>query len=134
MRIISRRKIVTTTNYRHCFDYEGENGHGFGFDCDEHGNLKDDTQDVALSNYAKCLTGIVDGHRMVDRGIVEYKSHYTKPTIIECSCGEHVALGNFTNTCHNCYSDYNMSGQLLADRSQWGEETGESLSDILSIR
>jgi hypothetical protein len=25
-----------------------------------------------------------------------------------------------------------MSGQLLADRSQWGEETGETATDILN--
>lgn len=39
----------------------------------------------------------------------------------------------FTNTCPECENDYNWAGQLLASRSQWGEETGESLSDILSI-
>lgn len=45
-------------------------------------------------------------------------------------CGERVCLDGFTNTC-DCGADYNMSGQRLADRSQWGEETGETLADIL---
>ncbi len=35
------------------------------------------------------------------------------------------------NTC-DCGRDYNAFGQILAPRSQWGEETGESLSDILN--
>lgn len=51
--------------------------------------------------------------------------------IIECvECGDEIACPNFTNTCE-CGADYNSAGQHLAPRSQWGEETGESLSDIL---
>jgi hypothetical protein len=46
--------------------------------------------------------------------------------IIICSCGEQIACTGFTNTCDNCDADYNMAGQRLAPRSQWGEETGES--------
>ena len=49
-----------------------------------------------------------------------------------CDCGAEVELGGFTNTCE-CGADYNMSGQRLASRSQWGEETGESIADILSV-
>ncbi len=55
------------------------------------------------------------------------------PAVGECdNCKRHVTLGNFTNTCE-CGCDYNMSGQKLADRSQWGEETGESVADILNV-
>ncbi len=52
----------------------------------------------------------------------------------KCTCGATVEFGRFTNTCHKCNRDYNSSGQELAPRSQWGEETGESLSDILQIK
>ena len=48
-----------------------------------------------------------------------------------CVCGHEVQLLKFTNTCV-CGRDYSMSGSLLASRSQWGEETGESVSEILS--
>ena len=51
-----------------------------------------------------------------------------------CTCGNVVQLGGFTNTCSKCGADYNWAGQRLAPRSQWGEETGESLADILRIR
>jgi hypothetical protein len=51
---------------------------------------------------------------------------------VKC-CGEWLVCMGFTNTCETCGADYNWSGQQLAPRSQWGEETGESLADILSI-
>ena len=50
----------------------------------------------------------------------------------EC-CGQEFMLDRFTNTCPVCGADYNSSGQMLAPRSQWGEETGESVHDILSV-
>lgn len=49
----------------------------------------------------------------------------------ECvRCRRHVTLAGFTNTC-DCGADYNGSGDLLASREQWGEETGETVADIL---
>lgn len=56
---------------------------------------------------------------------------WNKVKIIRCKCGEELECHGFTNTCI-CGRDYNWAGQLLAPRSHWGEETGESLSDILS--
>ena len=46
-----------------------------------------------------------------------------------CTCGQEVEFSGFTNTCE-CGADYNWSGDRLAPRSQWGEETGEHWSDI----
>lgn len=46
-------------------------------------------------------------------------------------CGEWLECTRFTNTCGNCNADYNMSGHMLAPREQWGEDTGESILDIL---
>jgi len=37
----------------------------------------------------------------------------------------------FTNHCLKCDLDYNFAGQLLAPRSRWGEETGETAADII---
>ena len=54
------------------------------------------------------------------------------PKMIQCACGQSVECRSFTNTCGGCRADYNMSGQLLASRSQWGEETGESADDVLN--
>ena len=56
-----------------------------------------------------------------------------EPARLRCDCGHAMYLMAFTNTCEHCGTDYNMAGQKLAPRSQWGEETGESASDILSV-
>ena len=58
---------------------------------------------------------------------------YVEPAVLRCDCGHNLQLYAFTNTCERCGRDYNSSGQGLAPRSQWGEETGESLGDILRI-
>jgi hypothetical protein len=51
---------------------------------------------------------------------------YSKITpVVKCSCGVKVLCSDFTNTCDRCGADYNFNGDLLAPRSQWGEETGE---------
>lgn len=49
-------------------------------------------------------------------------------TVVTC-CAEDLICYNFTNTCPTCDADFNMNGQRLAPRSQWGEETGEHWSD-----
>ena len=49
----------------------------------------------------------------------------------QCGTDLWVDTRNFTNTCE-CGADYNGYGQLLAPREQWGEETGETVSDILA--
>jgi len=52
-------------------------------------------------------------------------SHYNKVyPRVKCHCGKMVDCMDFTNTC-DCERDYNFNGDLLASRSQWGEETGE---------
>jgi len=49
---------------------------------------------------------------------------------IKCHCGRLLTCEGFTNFCA-CGADYNWSGQLLAPRECWGEETGETAADIL---
>lgn len=49
---------------------------------------------------------------------------------IRCDCGLRVLCSRDVNPCE-CARDYNMSGQVMAPRNQWGEETGEHPADIL---
>ncbi len=49
--------------------------------------------------------------------------------VIRCECGDELLCLRNTNTC-SCGRDYNMSGQELAPRSQWGQETGEHPVDV----
>jgi len=53
-----------------------------------------------------------------------------KPKVIVC-CNRKLECGGFTNTCPICGTDYNWAGQQLAPREQWGEETGETASEIM---
>lgn len=52
--------------------------------------------------------------------------------MVHCDCGLFIIeCYDFTNTCEHCGADYNFAGQRLADRSQWGEETGEHPSECI---
>jgi hypothetical protein len=57
---------------------------------------------------------------------------YIEPGQGKCVCGLLVKLTGFTNSCE-CDRDYNLDGGLLAPRSQWGADTGESLQEIMGI-
>lgn len=137
MKIISHRERVTVEEHRRDFDIVDIPGAGFSFPCDAEGNLEE-LNPVAAESLAGCLAGrmkLGDGaeHDIRDNGIKSWTRSYTVPSEGVCDvCGEVVALRGFTNTC-DCGADYNMSGQRLAPRSQWGEDTGESVADILAI-
>jgi len=132
MRIISPRTTIDNKQYHLSFAWKNGGSCGFAFSCDKDGNLLQDKNETALSNYNKCISGEFD---VVFEGIQTYEWTYVRPAIGECFCGEEVELDGFTNSC-SCGRDYNSSGQLLASREQWGEEltSGETLSDILRIR
>lgn len=132
MRIIQESRMVEVVSYQHHFDWEGKVNHGFAFECDENGNIDTEKKaPVALENYRKCVSG---EYKVVDRGIQRHVHTYREPRVGRCACHETVILDRFTNTCDGCGRDYNSSGQELASRSQWGEETGEHLADIERIR
>ena len=131
MNILTHRKRVTTIHYRAHYHFANDPDRGFSFDCDKDGVI--DTANLApagMASLTECQAGFSGGARIIYDGIVRVERSYTEPAIGLCDCGEQVALSNFTNTCA-CGADYNTAGQLLAPRYQWGEETGESLSDIL---
>jgi len=64
--------------------------------------------------------------------IVKKRDGPGDPAIGICDqCGRRVTLhGSFDCICE-CGAEYTLFGQRLAPRSQWGYETGESLSDII---
>jgi len=120
MKIIKQRERKTKVRYYLSFEWNDTPGCGFNFDCDENGKVL--TTDANNANYQKCISGEYD---VIAEGIKKSEWSYTDPAIGKCSCGEEVVLSSFTNTCDKCDRDYNMQGDLLAHRSQWGEETGE---------
>ena len=128
MEIIKQRERVEVESYMLCFENADGIG-GYSFECNKSGEVHKLDNPAAVENHRRCLAG-EDGIKPT--GIQDYSYHYTSPKIGKCSCGREVQLDHFTNTC-DCGLDYNSSGTLLAPRSQWGEETGESLADILRI-
>jgi hypothetical protein len=128
MKILSERKHETVVSFSRWFEDADCPGSGFRFPCDAQGALKKQEH-----SYEACLSDSIAGRRMLDRGIVRSEHTYVSPAVGKCNCcGSKVELAGFTNTC-DCGADYNMSGQELAPRAQWGEETGESLAEILRI-
>ncbi len=129
MKIIKQRERITNVQYWLDYKWKDDPNAGFAFDCDEKGNLLKET---SKENYEKCNNGT---YNVIFNGIVKHANTYTESAIGLCNvCNNKVYLDGFTNTCEICNTDYNMSGQQLACREQWGEETGEYLSDILRIK
>ena len=52
-----------------------------------------------------------------------------RPIQMRCDCGRTLNAGRGDTDCEGCGREYNSAGQLLAPRSQWGEETGETAAD-----
>jgi hypothetical protein len=131
MKIISHRQRVECERFSREFRWKDSPGAGFSFDCDKDGNVDLKAlqkKPAAFKNYQDCITGAIE---VEDHGIHRYSWNYVEPAIGLCPCGCKVELDSFTNTCDGCERDFNMSGQELAPRSQWGEETGEHWSDCI---
>ncbi len=131
MKILKQADFGVSTSYARSFRYAGGRS-GFSFPCDKNGQPKA-LEKPAQANFEACLTGAVDGRAVEDEGVVEYQTPWRTDAVGKCECGRKVTLDSFTNTC-DCGADYNRSGQRLACRSQWGEDTGEHYADIARIK
>lgn len=130
MEILSQSEFITETHYEIFYQWKDSTpGHGMCFVCNKDGNIDMaalEKKPAALANYNKCVSG---EHKVNPPQFKTFKHSYREPAIGRCNCGCEVVLDSFTNTCDGCERDYNMSGQQLASRSQWGEETGEHWTD-----
>jgi hypothetical protein len=130
MKIISQRKNGVSVSYARVFQYVNCPGAGASFPCTKDGKIST-LMPAGVANLQNCLKGGDPTNPIIDLGIQEESRRYTVAAVGECDvCEKHVELEGFTNTC-SCGADYNSFGQRLADRSQWGEETGETADDIL---
>ena len=132
MQISRRRERKEETTYSLYFERISLPGSGFSFPCDKDGKVfEKDLHPCALTNYQNLVAGKEEGYKAGE--ITSSVHRHVEPAVGLCNhCNKEVPLHGFTNTCE-CGTDYNMSGQELAPREQWGEETGESLSDILGV-
>jgi hypothetical protein len=135
MEIIQKREWAEYMSLRHLFRRHDSDRANFCFPVDNAWNLEcfDETfRSQQEEAYARVKREAAEGI-LIDMGIQEELVRYRKERIGLCDCGTQVELNRFTNTCIGCGTDYNSAGTALASRSQWGKETGESLSDILMI-
>lgn len=128
---IRRSERITRVSYDRYFESTEFPGSGFSFRCDESGTVDTDALAGPMrDNYWRCIVGIED---VVDRGVRRSENTYTEPAAIRCRCGAEVVLySSWASECEKCGTEYNGGGQALAPRSQWGEETGESVADMES--
>ena len=68
--------------------------------------------------------------RMIGKTFRQAPGYARTRPVITC-CGDDLICWDHTNTCATCDADYNSSGQRLAPREFWGEETGEHWSECL---
>ena len=127
-RIIKRGHWETITERSLGFYWKDDPHAGFGFDCDEDWNPILETE-AARQNYENCLNGTYEVNGPTKE---TYTRRIWEPAEALCDCGVTIYLHNsLVNSCERCNREYNASGQLLARREQWGDDTGESVSDIL---
>lgn len=130
MEIVKREERVHEVAYYLVFNWSDNPGSGFSFPCDVDGNVDEASLPPAgRENYKKCL----DGTHHVERfGVAKSERWIRVPAIGLCdACHAEVVLrDSFTNACGACGIEYNGSGQHLAPRSQWGDETGETVADM----
>jgi len=120
MEIIRYSKIIHHVEWEMVFDLLDSPGSGYSFPCNEVGNINtSNMQGLGLENLRKCQEGVYPvglGH------IQKLAWNYSEPGIVKCDCGLRVYLDDsWANSC-DCGREYSGNGQLLAPRSQWGEE------------
>ena len=106
------------------FLYTEDDGSGFGFPCDERGNVLDaEMTKEAWENYRWCLE-----HPEKFAVYNEMKTrvrYYTPDAHGTCSCGEEVELHNqYMGACQcpKCGRWYNLFGQSLLPPEAWEDE------------
>lgn len=117
MKVI-RGKTETVTSYDLQFFFD-ETG-GYGFECDEKGNVLNTDNECAMRNYEWCLNHPEEFE--IFNHIVKNTRTIREPDHGICKCGEKVWLTNeYMGACEcpNCGQWYNLFGQELVHPKYW---------------
>lgn len=115
---IKRPEWKTETTYFRQFVRIDNPYRGFHLDSDSDGNIPPKQHELLK----ECL----EDPDLKDLGLESNTRSYWTTGIIRCVCHEEIHLfSHWANQCPSCEREYNGSGQLLAPRCFWGEETGE---------
>lgn len=116
----------TVTDY--CLNFYSHSDGGYGFPCDEHGNVKkDDMQEIAVRNYEYCMAN-PDKFPYAWNEIEKRTRSYRNPASGTCHCGERINLYNdYMGACEcpNCGQWYNLFGEELLPPKMWEENIDE---------
>lgn len=119
---LQKRQVITNPVAQLRFSNPNERLSGFGFPCDDDGNVDVNALKIAArENYEKCVAGTMPNVSETP-WVWRYSEVYTEPAIIECdNCHRPVTLGDgLTNECE-CEALYNGIGERLVPRQQWEE-------------
>ena len=114
------KKYYTVMRYEVVFD-DGCNN-GFGFPCDEHGNLLEGLTEAAINNYQWCLAHPKKFTRF--NKLIGYECRTYDNAHGTCDCGNKVELFNEymgACQCEKCGQWYNLFGQKLLPPTMWNE-------------
>lgn len=121
---ITKRCYVQRIEYELVFMYDGDSG--YGFPCDEHGNVTTTLSPDALTNleYCKSHPELFEVYNKV------VANEYTDvtPSHGTCSCGNEVTLIDSyygACSCEKCGRWYNMFGQELLPPEHWDVDPSE---------
>ena len=117
-------EIKEIIEYELVFD-DGHNN-GFGFPCDERGNVFPLEYEAARSNLKWCLENPDQFERYNE--VVRNRRKVREPAHGTCACGREVYLVNEyygTCQCQKCGSWYNLFGQEMLPPEQWETDPSE---------
>ena len=121
--IIPAERVVDIS-YELSFDDGRHNG--FGFPCDEDGNVSPTLNSAALENLEYCKA---HPEKFIRYGVVDRrKQMWVNPAHGTCRCGETVELINEycgACSCKKCGKWYNLFGQELLPPEQWESDDEE---------
>ncbi len=126
-KMIRYREPVNRTEHNIFFPHEpGRMTAGYSFPCDADGKVNVEALNpCAQKNYAMCQ------RERASLAVVQAHNYtFFEPALMECECGHQIEIPDHHDVrCERCRREYNSAGTLLAHRSQWGEETGETAAD-----
>ena len=107
-----------------CYEVVFDDGkyNGFGFPCDENGNVKKMANEIAQENYEYCLKHPEKFARY--NKVIKEKHVYRENNTGTCECGEEIELvDQYLGACEcpNCGRWYNMWGQELNNPNTWSD-------------
>lgn len=122
--IIKQRRVYYETEYRVEYTDRANPGCGFSFPANEEGQIR--LIELAAPALANLRIAQADPERYT-MALKTYTNKSVDDAQIKCDrCAQVVVLADaWWNVCPTCGADYDGTGNRLAPRSQWGEETGE---------